>query len=103
MTRSAHIKLQKRHFIEWHTLITHQQQVWGLLEEETTHKLSAFRSDELAYFALKTEKATRLIRIMARQRKERQQIQWRHQQELVLLDQLIEKSINNSNGDITHI
>lgn len=89
MIRIAHIKLQKRQFKEWNTLLTNQQEVWKLIDEATSNKLSVYKHDQWACLVIRRQRTTRLTRILARQRNERRQMKGRHQQELVLLDQSI--------------
>lgn len=89
---SARIKLRKGHLWEWDALVINQQKVLALVRERN-HTNPFFHADDvLAQLDLKRSQTQRLVNLMIRQRKEREQMKTRHRQELVLLEQASESA-----------
>jgi len=86
----ARLKLQQRHLREWNALTVNQKRILGLIKEETAQKLSATDQDNKACVELINKRSARLIKLLKRQREERQQMKNRQQEEKESLKQLIE-------------
>lgn len=80
----AHIKLLKRHILEFKTLLIHQKQVRHLAQEKNRQSPTLYDKHMVML-----ERVLRLTHLMERQAGERRQMKTRHQQEEAALQQAI--------------